>query len=66
MLLNMSEKGKFLLENATSLHCDGTFETCPPPFKQIYWIFAVMLAVPPLPCAFMLLPDKKARTYRYF
>jgi hypothetical protein len=46
------------------MSCDGTFASCPEPFKQIFFIMAKMQNdSSAVPAAFILLPDKQMSTY---
>ncbi len=38
MLLFMSDHGAWVLGRSTHIYCDGTFETYPEPFSQLYFI----------------------------
>jgi hypothetical protein len=44
--------------------CDWTFDTAPPPFKQIYFLLGQMPNMSTAPCVFVLLPNKETSTYR--
>ena len=50
---------------AYSLHwaADGTFKVSPVLFQQLYTVHATVLGVT-VPCAYALLEDKSAHTYR--
>jgi hypothetical protein len=66
MLVFMSEHGAWALGKSTAIYCDGTFETCPAPFGQLYFILGQMgPSKRAIPCVFALLPDKEGKTYQH-
>ena len=64
MMLFLSDHGKHILSQSEELYCDGTFDTCPPPFQQIYIIMGKMQDKRALPCVFVLAQEKDAATYK--
>ena len=56
---NMSDHGKSLLKTYRSWNMDGTFQTCPAQFSQLYFIFAITDTGKTIPAAYSLLPNKK-------
>jgi hypothetical protein len=64
MLIFMSDHGAWVLGHSSHIYCDGTFDTCPVSFSQLYFIMGqtddTKRAVP---CVFALLPDKDGTTY---
>jgi hypothetical protein len=38
MMVFMSNQGAWTLGRSTAIYCDGTFDTCPEPFVQLYFI----------------------------
>lgn len=66
MLLFISPSAANVLAGSTIIFADGTFETCPPPFKQIYVAFGKLRDDKVVPCAFGLLPNKQHNTYKLF
>jgi hypothetical protein len=64
MMLFMSDHGGWVLSRSTDIFADGTFDTSPDPFAQIYFILGQMGPHKrAIPCVFALLPDKEATTY---
>ena len=64
ILIFASDHGLQTLKSCDQWHGDGTFDTAPDPFYQVYPIFGSFEGSKHLiPCAFCLLPDKKAETY---
>ena len=63
MLIFMSDHGKNLLRNYKVIQCDGTFDTCPAPFDQIYFILACTPRGKAVPAVFCLLPNRTTATY---
>jgi hypothetical protein len=64
MMIFISDQGAWTLGHSTDLYCDGTFESCPDPFAQIYFIMGQMgPGKKAVPCMFALLPDKDGQTY---
>ena len=62
-LVFMSSFGKRVLETSSVWSTDGTFKTVPDQFAQLYVVHGNSKANKSLPCAYFLLPDKKASTY---
>lgn len=63
IMLFISAHGKNLLRTFKIIQCDGTFDTCPKPFEQIYFIFACTPRGKAIPAAYALLPNKMTSTY---
>ena len=63
MLVFISQSGKKILEYSDNWCGDGTFQTAPPPFKQVYMIYGNPKSKHILPACFALLPNKDAETY---
>ena len=63
MLEIISQSGKKILEYSDNWCGDGTFQTAPPPFKQVYMIYGNPKSKHILPACFALLPNKDAETY---
>ena len=59
LLLFLSDHGKSLLKTYRSWNMDGTFQTCPAQFSQLYFIFAITDTGKTIPAAYSLLPNKK-------
>ncbi|CAF1631582.1 unnamed protein product, partial [Didymodactylos carnosus] len=51
-----------LLFNSTQIFTDGTFDSCPPFFYQLYVIHGIEFGRQ-FPCVFALLPRRKRNTY---
>ena len=66
MLVYISDVGRHILQNAEVLFCDGTYNTAPDPFKQIYFVLGRIKGKRPIICAYGLLPDKEFITYEKF
>jgi hypothetical protein len=64
ILVFMSDYGKWVLSKSEHVFCDGTFDTAPPPFKQIYFLLGKMPEMSAVPCVFALLPNKETSTYK--
>jgi hypothetical protein len=64
IMLYLSDHGAWVLSHATDIFADGTFDTRPPNFGQVYFINAQMKDKRPIPVGFALLPNKDTRTYR--
>jgi hypothetical protein len=64
IMIFMSDYGKWVLSKSEQVFCDGTFDTAPPPFKQIYFLLGQMPNMSTVPCVFALLPNKETNTYR--
>ncbi|CAF3588472.1 unnamed protein product [Rotaria sp. Silwood1] len=62
LLFGTDQQLKFLF-SAKHIMMDGTFDTCPPHFDQVYTIHAIKHEKG-YPCVIGLLCDRKARTYR--
>jgi hypothetical protein len=66
MLVFISEHSAWALGKSTDIYCDGTFDTCPAPFGQLYFILGQMgPSKRAVPCIFALLPDKEGKTYQH-
>jgi len=65
MMIFMSDHGAWVMGHASALFMDGTFDSRPPNFSQIYFIRAKMADKRCVPVAFVLLPNKDTATYRY-
>jgi hypothetical protein len=64
MLIFMSDHGAWVLGRSCHIYCDGTFDTCPEPFSQLYFIMGQMDDTKrAVPCVYALLPDKEGTTY---
>ncbi|CAF4171245.1 unnamed protein product [Rotaria sordida] len=64
ILVSSSDHQLDLLFSSPIVYMDGTFSKSPAHFKQIYIIHAILFDIC-LPCAFCLLINKKAITYRH-
>ncbi len=42
MMIFISDQGAWTLGHSMDLYCDGTFESCPNPFAQSYFIIGQM------------------------
>ena len=62
-LLFISNHGKDVLRSYDVIQCDGSFQTCPKPFEQIYFVFGCAPSGKIIPAAFSLLPNKSTTTY---
>ncbi|CAF4234089.1 unnamed protein product [Rotaria sp. Silwood2] len=63
LLLFSTDQQLTFLFSAKHIMMDGTFDTCPPYFDQVYTIHAIKHEKG-YPCVIGLLCDRKARTYR--
>ena len=63
LMVFISDLGKDILSKSETIYCDGTLDTAPTPFKQIYFIMGQMKDKRPIICAYRLLPEKEYRTY---
>jgi len=66
MALFASEFGIHLLKQATTISADGTFQTCPAPFCQLFVLQAQLVRGKNYPVVFALLPDKTTASYMKF
>ena len=64
MMVFMSSHGAWVMARAEELFMDGTFDTRPKFFAQIYFIRAKMAGKCCVPVAYILLPNKDSATYR--
>lgn len=64
MMLYLSDHGKLVIERANEVYCDGTFDSAPHGFMQIYFILAKQPNQTAVPVAFALLPNKDTITYK--
>ena len=64
LLLFMSQLGIWVMERSETIYIDGTFETCPNQFSQLYFIMAQMPNRRAILVAFCLLPNKEKKTYK--
>jgi hypothetical protein len=55
---------RWILARSEMIFCDGTFDSAPPPFAQIYFVLGKMANNRAVPCVFALLPNKASSTYR--
>ncbi|CAF4990064.1 unnamed protein product, partial [Rotaria socialis] len=62
ILVFSSDQQLELLFESETIFMDGTFDTTPPNFKQVYLIHAQKFGQG-LPVAFCLLPNKRGKTY---
>jgi hypothetical protein len=53
-----SNTGLYTMKNAHEINVDGTFSSCPSPFKQLIFIQAKQAGQRPVPVAFALLTNK--------
>jgi hypothetical protein len=60
----MSDHGAWVLGHATEIFMDGTFDSRPSMFGQLYFIRAKMADKRCLPVACAFLPNKETATYR--
>ena len=67
VLVFLSEFGKRILRSSDTFLMDGTFSTAPDQFSQLYVVFGSGGGPRDkiYPCAYMLLPNKKAVTYTH-
>jgi hypothetical protein len=64
MMIFMSDHSSWVLGRSMHIFADGTFDTSPDPFTQIYFIMGQMGPEKrAIPCVFALLPDKETNTY---
>jgi hypothetical protein len=64
ILIFMFDHGAWVLGHSSHIYCDGTFETCPEPFSQLFFIMGQMGPTRrAVPCLYALLPDKDGLTY---
>ncbi len=64
MLIFMSDHGAWVLGRSSHNYSDGTFDTCPVPFSQLYFIMGRMDDTKrAVPSVYALLPDKDGTTY---
>jgi hypothetical protein len=64
MIIYMSDHGAWVMGHSTELFMDGTFDSRPSHFAQLYFIRAKMADKRSVPVAFALLPNKEAANYR--
>lgn len=64
IMVFMSDHGAWVMGHATDIFMDGTFDTRPKHFAQIYFIRAKMEDKCCVPVAYVLLPNKETATYR--
>ena len=66
-LIFASEFGKRILKESSEWAMDGTFETVPTSFSQLYVVFGSggQPSEKIYPAAYMLLPDKNSNTYKH-
>jgi hypothetical protein len=55
-----------ILLRAETISVDGTFQTCPPPFAQLFILIATLPQGSTVPVVYGLLPNKTAKTYTKF
>jgi hypothetical protein len=58
LLVFFSNTGLYTMRMANEISLDGTFATCPDPFKQIVFLHAKQLGKRPVPVVFALLSNK--------
>jgi hypothetical protein len=64
MMIFMSDHGGWVLGRSLDIFADGTFDTSPDPFTQIYFVMGKMGPEKrAIPCVYALLPDKETNTY---
>lgn len=64
LLVFFSNLGLHTLQSCEEIFMDGTFKTCPEPFKQILFLHARITEYRPIPCVFALTCRKDSATYR--
>ena len=64
MLVFISDVGRHILQNSEVLFCDGTFNTCPNPFKQVYFVLSQIKGKRPIIYAYGLLPTRNSSLTR--
>lgn len=62
LLMFGTQQNLRVLKDSTALHCDGTFDICPPGFSQVYTIHG-RYRTHLVPLIYVLAPDKKQMTY---
>jgi hypothetical protein len=64
LMLFMSDHGGWVLGQSKDIFVDGTFDTAPEPFTQIYFIMGQMgQEKQAIPCEYTLLPDRETSSY---
>jgi hypothetical protein len=58
LVVFFSNMGVATLKTANEISIDGTFRTCPPPFKQLVFIQAKQVGQRAVPVVFALLSNK--------
>ena len=66
MMVFASDAGIEVLRRTTTISVDGTFNSCPPPFIQVFVLMAKLPQGSQMPAVFGLLPNKMATTYTHF
>jgi hypothetical protein len=64
-MIFMSDQGAWVMGHATEIFMDGTFDSRPSMFAQLYFIRAKMADKRCVAVAFALLPNKETTTYRH-
>ena len=64
MMVFISDLGKSILAKAEIIYADGTFDTAPRPFSQIFFFMGQIPNKRPIIVGFALLPDKEYKTYK--
>ena len=63
MAIFASNFGIEMLRQSKVIFVDGTFQTCPTPFKQLFILMAQLTGGSHIPVVFGLLPNKPTPTY---
>jgi hypothetical protein len=66
MLVFGSNEAVEVLRRSPLISVDGTFDTAPPPFVQLFILMATLPNGSTCPTVYGLLPDKTAATYTQF